>query len=204
MRRWPTQRVAVGTGASRSGLARHDAGAGDSLGGYRAKLGELAEEWTRLSRQARRLRILGRRRAGGTTASGGGCADWGSAGRAALCDDGWAMTDPSLLDRLRAARVVPVVRTHSAAHAATGVAGCATPGMRIFEITMTMPDAPALIRELAADPTCWSARARCPTRRPRGDLPGRRREASWWRPGWTPRSPRPCRGAWGGADAGRR
>ncbi len=63
-----------------------------------------------------------------------------------------AMTDHALLDRLRAARVVPVVRTHSAAHAATGVGWLRDAGIRIFEITMTIPDAPALIRELAGDP----------------------------------------------------
>ena len=62
------------------------------------------------------------------------------------------MSHHSLLDRLRAARVVPVVRTHSAAHAATGVAWLRDAGIRIFEITMTIPDAPALIRDLASDP----------------------------------------------------
>jgi 2-dehydro-3-deoxyphosphogluconate aldolase/(4S)-4-hydroxy-2-oxoglutarate aldolase len=63
------------------------------------------------------------------------------------------MTDPTLPDRLRAARVVPVVRTRSAAHAATGVAWLREAGMTVFEITMTIPDAPALIRDLARDPT---------------------------------------------------
>ena len=62
------------------------------------------------------------------------------------------MTEPSLLVRLRAARVVPVVRTHTAAHAATAVAWLRDAGIRIFEITMTIPDAPALIRDLASDP----------------------------------------------------
>lgn len=63
------------------------------------------------------------------------------------------MTDQlPLLDRLRAARVVPVVRTRSAAHAATGIAWLREAGIRIFEITMTIPDAPALIRDLASDP----------------------------------------------------
>ena len=55
-----------------------------------------------------------------------------------------------LLDTLRAARVVPVVRTHEARHAATAVQWLRDAGLRIFEITMTIPDAPALIRELAA------------------------------------------------------
>ena len=57
-----------------------------------------------------------------------------------------------LLDRLRAARVVPVVRTGSAAHAATAVHWLREAGLAVFEITMTIPDAPALIRELSADP----------------------------------------------------
>lgn len=59
----------------------------------------------------------------------------------------------ALLDKLRAARVVPVVRTHETRHAATVVQWLRDAGLRIFEITMTIPDAPALIRELAADPT---------------------------------------------------
>jgi 2-dehydro-3-deoxyphosphogluconate aldolase/(4S)-4-hydroxy-2-oxoglutarate aldolase len=62
------------------------------------------------------------------------------------------MTDSSLLDRLRAVRVVPVVRTRSAALAATGVGWLRDAGLTVFEITMTIPDAPALIRDLARDP----------------------------------------------------
>ena len=48
--------------------------------------------------------------------------------------------------------MVPVVRTSTAAHAATVVTWLREAGLRIFEITMTIPDAPALIRDLAADP----------------------------------------------------
>ncbi|MBN8873484.1 MAG: bifunctional 4-hydroxy-2-oxoglutarate aldolase/2-dehydro-3-deoxy-phosphogluconate aldolase [Rhodospirillales bacterium] len=62
------------------------------------------------------------------------------------------MTDHPLLATLRAARVVPVVRTHTAAHAATAVRWLRDAGLRIFELTMTIPDAPALIRELAGEP----------------------------------------------------
>jgi 2-dehydro-3-deoxyphosphogluconate aldolase/(4S)-4-hydroxy-2-oxoglutarate aldolase len=62
------------------------------------------------------------------------------------------MTELPLLQRLRTARVVPVVRTHATRHAATVVQWLRDAGLRIFEITMTVPDAPALIRELAADP----------------------------------------------------
>ncbi len=58
----------------------------------------------------------------------------------------------SLIDRFRAARVVPVIRTKATQHAATAVDWLREAGLRIFEITMTVPDAPALIRDLAADP----------------------------------------------------
>lgn len=59
----------------------------------------------------------------------------------------------SLIERLAAARVVPVVRTSTTAAAATVVSWLRDAGLRIFEITMTVPDAPSLIRELAADPS---------------------------------------------------
>jgi 2-dehydro-3-deoxyphosphogluconate aldolase/(4S)-4-hydroxy-2-oxoglutarate aldolase len=59
----------------------------------------------------------------------------------------------ALLARLRTARVVPVVRTSNAAHAATAVGWLREAGLTVFEITMTIPDAPALIRDLASDPT---------------------------------------------------
>jgi 2-dehydro-3-deoxyphosphogluconate aldolase/(4S)-4-hydroxy-2-oxoglutarate aldolase len=57
-----------------------------------------------------------------------------------------------LLEALRIARVVPVIRTHQARHAATAVQWLRDAGLRVFEITMTIPDAPALIRELSGDP----------------------------------------------------
>ena len=53
------------------------------------------------------------------------------------------MTASPMLSQFRAARVVPVVRTHSTRHAATVVQWLRDAGLRIFEITMTMPDAPA-------------------------------------------------------------
>jgi 2-dehydro-3-deoxyphosphogluconate aldolase/(4S)-4-hydroxy-2-oxoglutarate aldolase len=62
------------------------------------------------------------------------------------------MTKVEMMAALRAARVVPVVRTRAAAHAATGVRWLREAGLRIFEITMTIPDAPALIAELAKEP----------------------------------------------------
>jgi 2-dehydro-3-deoxyphosphogluconate aldolase/(4S)-4-hydroxy-2-oxoglutarate aldolase len=57
-----------------------------------------------------------------------------------------------LIPRLRAARIVPVVRASTAARAATAVAWLQQAGLTVFEITMTVPEAPALIRALAADP----------------------------------------------------
>ena len=62
------------------------------------------------------------------------------------------MTQAALIQRLRTARVVPVVRTSSTAHAATAVAWLRDAGIRIFEITMTIPGGVALIAELARDP----------------------------------------------------
>lgn len=62
------------------------------------------------------------------------------------------MPDHDLIATLRAARVVPVIRTQSAANAARAVGWLREAGLRIFEITMTVPDAPGLIRSLAAEP----------------------------------------------------
>ncbi len=61
------------------------------------------------------------------------------------------MAKHPMLEALRAARVVPVVRMGNARHAATAVQWLHDAGLRIFELTMTIPDAPALIRELAQD-----------------------------------------------------
>jgi 2-dehydro-3-deoxyphosphogluconate aldolase/(4S)-4-hydroxy-2-oxoglutarate aldolase len=61
------------------------------------------------------------------------------------------MTHP-LLPMLRAARVIPVVRTTDAVLAARAVEWLRGAGLTIFEITMTVPDATGLIRALSADP----------------------------------------------------
>ena len=61
------------------------------------------------------------------------------------------MTHP-LLPVLRRARVVPVVRTSTAALAATACAWLREAGMTVLEITLTTPDAVALIRELSGEP----------------------------------------------------
>jgi len=55
------------------------------------------------------------------------------------------------IDALIAARVVPVIRTKTTAHAATAVAWLRDAGMRVAEVTLTVPDAPALIRDLGAE-----------------------------------------------------
>lgn len=57
-----------------------------------------------------------------------------------------------LIPRLRQARIIPVVRASTAARAATAVAWLQEAGLTVFEITMTVPEAPALIRALATDP----------------------------------------------------
>ena len=57
-----------------------------------------------------------------------------------------------LIAQLEAARIVPVVRTKNTAHAATAVAWLRETGITVFEITMTVPGAVDLIRELAAEP----------------------------------------------------
>jgi 2-dehydro-3-deoxyphosphogluconate aldolase/(4S)-4-hydroxy-2-oxoglutarate aldolase len=53
---------------------------------------------------------------------------------------------------LRQARIVPVVRTKRPELAERAVEWLRGVGLNVFEITMTVPDAPALIRALAADP----------------------------------------------------
>lgn len=57
-----------------------------------------------------------------------------------------------LLPRLIEARVVPVVRTRSHEAARTAVAWLREAGFTTFEITLTVPNATALIAELARDP----------------------------------------------------
>ena len=57
-----------------------------------------------------------------------------------------------LIPRLRAARIVPVVRTTKPELAARAVEWLRAEGITVFEITMTVPDAPGLIRQLSADP----------------------------------------------------
>ena len=62
------------------------------------------------------------------------------------------MAPHPLIETFRAARIVPVVRTSTAAHAATAVSWLRGAGIRIFEITLTIPDAVSVIRDAASDP----------------------------------------------------
>lgn len=57
-----------------------------------------------------------------------------------------------VVSRLRDARIIPVIRTGTAAHAATAVEWLREVGITTIEITLTTPGAVALIRDLAADP----------------------------------------------------
>lgn len=61
------------------------------------------------------------------------------------------MPQTALIQQLRAARVIPVVRTGSAEHAAVAIDWLHEAGIRIFEITMTIPGAISLIARLARD-----------------------------------------------------
>jgi 2-dehydro-3-deoxyphosphogluconate aldolase/(4S)-4-hydroxy-2-oxoglutarate aldolase len=62
------------------------------------------------------------------------------------------MPQTHLIQQLRAARVVPVIRTSTPDRAATAVAWLRDAGIRIFEITLTIPDAIPLMAQLARDP----------------------------------------------------
>lgn len=62
------------------------------------------------------------------------------------------MPPTNLIETLRAARVVPVVRTHSTSHAESAILWLRDAGIHIFEITMTIPGGIGLIRRLAAEP----------------------------------------------------
>ena len=62
------------------------------------------------------------------------------------------MAQHPLIETFRAARIVPVIRTSTAARAATAVEWLKGTGITIFEITLTIPDALSVIRDVAADP----------------------------------------------------
>jgi 2-dehydro-3-deoxyphosphogluconate aldolase / (4S)-4-hydroxy-2-oxoglutarate aldolase len=70
------------------------------------------------------------------------------------------MTVAQLLTQFRAARVVPVVRTHETRHAATAVQWLRNAGLRIFELTMTIPDGAGTVPNRAMAETCLAAGAR--------------------------------------------
>ena len=104
------------------------------------------------------------------------------------------MTHP-LLPVLRRARVVPVVRTSTAALAATACAWLREAGMTVLEITLTMPDALALIRELSGEPGLLVGAGTVPDERGGRGLPRRRGEIPGRPPGSMPAWPPPPRAA---------
>jgi 2-dehydro-3-deoxyphosphogluconate aldolase/(4S)-4-hydroxy-2-oxoglutarate aldolase len=63
------------------------------------------------------------------------------------------MPTDDLMPRLRAARVIPVVRMRDRTLAATGIGWLREAGITVFEITMTIPGAVELIAELSANPS---------------------------------------------------
>lgn len=56
-----------------------------------------------------------------------------------------------IIEELRARRVIPVIRTQLATEARTAIQWLLDVGFRTFEVTLTVPDAVSLIRELSAD-----------------------------------------------------
>ena len=56
-----------------------------------------------------------------------------------------------LIDDLRAVRVIPIIRTQLKQDASTAIQWLRDAGFRTFEITLTVPDALALIRDLSSD-----------------------------------------------------
>src|SRR3954468_10293195 len=62
------------------------------------------------------------------------------------------MSQKALIETLRTPRVVPVLRPRSTEHAETAIAWLREVGLRVFEITLTIPGATALIERLARDP----------------------------------------------------
>jgi 2-dehydro-3-deoxyphosphogluconate aldolase/(4S)-4-hydroxy-2-oxoglutarate aldolase len=69
-----------------------------------------------------------------------------------------------LIPRLVAARVIPVVRTTRPELAERAVEWLRGVGITVFEITLTVPDAPGLIRRLAADPALLVGAGTVPSR----------------------------------------
>lgn len=62
------------------------------------------------------------------------------------------MARQPVIAALRAARVIPVIRTATAAQSRQAVRWLAEEGFRVFELTMTTPGALDLLRELAREP----------------------------------------------------
>ena len=56
-----------------------------------------------------------------------------------------------LIEELRAVRVIPVIRTRLTQEARTAIQWLLDVGFRTFEVTLTVPDAISLIRDLSTD-----------------------------------------------------
>lgn len=63
-----------------------------------------------------------------------------------------ATAKSDIINRIKAARVAPVVRTSSTALALGAVDILSDEGLRLFEITLTIPDPMGMIESLAKDP----------------------------------------------------
>lgn len=62
------------------------------------------------------------------------------------------MTVAEMLERIRGARVVPVLRMKERRHAEAAARWLVEAGFGVIEITLSIPGAPGIIRELAAEP----------------------------------------------------
>ncbi|MGH7049488.1 MAG: bifunctional 4-hydroxy-2-oxoglutarate aldolase/2-dehydro-3-deoxy-phosphogluconate aldolase [Acetobacteraceae bacterium] len=62
------------------------------------------------------------------------------------------MSVAAVLERIRSARVVPVLRLKERRHAETAARWLLEAGFDVLEITLSIPDAPELIRALSAEP----------------------------------------------------
>lgn len=78
------------------------------------------------------------------------------------------MTSPHIqaaIERCIAARAIPVIRTSTTKAAETVVGWLKEAGITIFEITLTVPDAPALVADLAKDASLLVGVGTVPDRR---------------------------------------
>ncbi|MGH7190544.1 MAG: bifunctional 4-hydroxy-2-oxoglutarate aldolase/2-dehydro-3-deoxy-phosphogluconate aldolase, partial [Acetobacteraceae bacterium] len=75
------------------------------------------------------------------------------------------MSVAAMLERLRSARAVPVLRLKERRHAETASRWLLEAGFGVIEITLSIPDAPELIRALSAEPGLIIGAGTVPTAR---------------------------------------